>query len=45
MTIKELYDLAIKNDFADYMIVWKGGFLQTIKGVFVSHADKIVYVW
>ena len=45
MTIKELYDLAIKNDFADYKILWKGGFLQTITSIYVSHADKIIYVW
>ena len=45
MTIKELYDIAIKNDCADYKILWKGGFLQTITGMFISRAEKIIYVW
>ena len=45
MTVKELYEMAVKNGFADYKIIWKGGFLQTITGMFISHVEKTVYVW
>lgn len=45
MTVKELYELSVKNDFDDYEILWQGGFLKTITGMFVSHAEKIIYVW
>ena len=45
MTVKEFYDLVTKKDFAVYKFMWKGGFLQTITGMFISHAEKIIYVW
>ena len=45
MTVKEFYDISTKNDFADYKIIWKGGFLKTITGMYVSHVEKIIYVW
>ena len=45
MTVREFFDKAEKNGFADYKFVWQGSWLREISGFFVSHVEKIVYVW
>ena len=45
MTIREFFKKAEENGFADYEFIWHGGYMVSISGFFVSHAEKKVYVW